>query len=353
LSGQVISAAGRRVEAKYTPRFPQENLRPGHVHGIMRGMRWRMGHVIGASAAAACVLAQCLAAAPASQKSAPRTPALEKAAVEKAVGDLKREYAAHLKNPAGAALRSVCDFFAKDSSQIPPDTLLAALEKPMPGDNRQAAYVKWQLLSGLPQPPDARCVGRLLGIYERAPLPAARYGCSAQEKRQLDAALAGARLQDDVRLTEKLEETVARGFAADQPIIEYRDELYRRLPPGRDEFVAALRDAHARVAVGAQKDKLAEALATDLQAWAIAGDDRPGQVREVAEMLGKLRFVESPPYYASAGARKGKLSWVEKTDTLMTSKKFAALHKTLLESAGASPAAAAAATTAPKKNGTK
>ena len=263
--------------------------------------------------------------------------------LESLIAELKREYAAYVKDPDAAPLRTECDYFIDHPQDVPAVALLAAIEKPMPGDARQGAYVKWQLLSGLPEALDAAAVQRLLKAYQKAPMPAPRYGFSPQEKRKLDGALAGARPQDDVQLTARLEEAVARGYGADAPVTAYRDELYRRLPVGRDKFFAGLRDAAERTSVAAQKWDLVELLVEDLQGWALSGDAARPQVRELAELVGKLRFRESAPYYASAGVRKGKLAWVAKTDTLFSKKKLADLHRLLLEAAGMAPPADAAA----------
>lgn len=310
------------------------------------------------------LLAQCLAAAQAGRKPAPRSPELDKA-----VAELKREYAAHVKDPAGRPLRTQCDYFKGKTFDIPVEALLPVLEKPLAGtgatagDQRAGAYVKWQLLSALPPTLDDDAARRLVAVYERAPLPPMRYACAAGEQRQLDQLLTGARPQDDLPLTAKLEEAVARGTAAHAPVIAYRDELYRRLPVGKAKFLAALADINQRLGVAAPTDVLGEELAADLPKWSgVAATDR-ADVREVAESLGKLRFVESPPYYARAAVRRGKLTWVTDTGTLLTKRRSATLHKLLLESAGfpaAPPALAgaggrqprpAAATAAPAKGG--
>ena len=255
------------------------------------------------------------------------------ASVEKAIAALKREYALYEKDPAGAPLRSVPDYFADNPQPVDADALLGALEKPLAGNARQTAYVKWQLLSGLPETLDDAGVRRLLKAYQKAPMPAPRYGSSPQEKRTLDALLLRARPQDDVQITAKLEQAVERSHEADRPVIAYRDELYRRLPPGRDKFFAGLEDAHERMSVAAPTSDLMDLIVDDLQAWALAGNASKAQVREVAELVGRLRLVEGPPYYASAAVRRGRLGWVVKTDPLLTKKKFAALHKLLLDAA--------------------
>jgi hypothetical protein len=283
-------------------------------------------------AVSACVLVSVASAQ--SGRRAVRSPELDQAVVA-----LKAEYAAFAKNPAGPQLRTECGYF-KLGANVPLDALLVALERPVAGgsaDGRQTAYIKWQLLSALPQTPDDDAVRRLLKVYERAPLPAMRYGGGKKEQRALDALIDPDRPQDDVRLNAGLDETVAKAFELDRPIVAYRDELYRRLPASREKFVAALRDAHARLGVAAQKDTLAENLQADLPKWAlVTGVDEAGRsaVREVAELLGKLRFVESPPYYAYASVRSGRLAWRTRADALLTKAKFAALHKQMLDAGG-------------------
>jgi hypothetical protein len=312
--------------------------------------RWQR-HAVGLVAAGAWLVAGlCAATASAANK----YPELEQAIV-----DLKREYAAHAKDPEHDKLRTDASYFKKDAATVPPDAVLAMLEKPIPGvaasDGRQAAYIKWQLLSALPETLDEAHARRLLRIYERAPLPAARCGSSKQEQKELDRLIPGAHKEDDVKLTLALEQQAAKVALPDRPVIELRDELYRRLPLGREKLLAGMTDAKVRLDVAAEKETLAERLADDLSKWTVTpGVDR-GQVREVVEVFGKLRMVQSPPYYAYASVRSGKLGWRTRTDTLLTKAKLAALHKQLLEAAAAleqQPLPAASGRNV-KKNGSK
>ena len=312
---------------------------------------WR-GHPIALVAGAWLVAGLCAASAFAATKH----PELDQAIV-----DLKREYAAHVKDPEHEKLRTDASYFKKDASNVPPDAVLTALEKPIPGvpanDARQAAYIRWQLLSALPEKLEDEHARRLLKVYERAPLPAPRYGIAKQEQKELDRLIPGAHKEDDVKLTSALEQQAAKAAAPDRPVLAFRDELYRRLPPGRDKLVAGMTDAKARLGLAADKETLADLLAEDLTTWTTSPNVDRGQVREVVDAFGKLRMVESPPYYAYASVRSGKLGWRSRSDTLLTKRKLATLHKQLLEAAGALdrqpavPAAAGGAST--KKNGPK
>jgi hypothetical protein len=283
---------------------------------------------------ALALLSHSAAAASPARRAAPRSPDLDRALAE-----LRREYVAHVKDPTSHPLRRACDYFNGETASVPLEALLVVLEKPLPGpggggDPRVVAYVKWQLLSALPAELDVEAVDRLVRVYERAPLPPPRFGCAAGEQRRLDKLLPGARPQDDVPLTAKLQHAVDQAAHAHAPILAYRDELYRRLPTGKAKFLAGLTDAEQRLGVAASTEALGEALLGDLPEWSGVAATPRADVHAVAERLGKLRFVESPPYYASAAVRRGRLTWVTDTGTLLTKRRSATLHKLLLESAG-------------------
>ena len=89
----------------------------------------------------------------------------ESAVLEAAVADLKKEYAAHLKNPDAAPLRSQCTYFLDHppAAALSAQAVVEALEKPVANDPRLAAYVRWQLLSAAQtgdRPAHRRCAGR-------------------------------------------------------------------------------------------------------------------------------------------------------------------------------------------------
>jgi hypothetical protein len=288
-------------------------------------------------------------------------PSTKSPELESAIAELKREYAVYAKDPEREKLRAEASYFKKGTATIPPDAVFAALEKPIPGvpvgDVRQAAYVRWQLLSALPETLEDAHVRRLLKLYDRAPLPAIRYGASKQEQKELDRLIPNARREDDVKLTSAMDEQAAKAAMRDRPVTGLREELYRRLPLGRDKLVAGMTDVGVRLSVASDTKSLAELLAEDLTKWSTGLDVDRAELREVVELFGKLRMTESPPYYAYASVRSGKLGWRTRTDSLLTRAKATALHKQLLEAAAASekrpapPPAAAGANT--RKNGSK
>jgi hypothetical protein len=262
----------------------------------------------------------------------------ESAVLEAAVADLKKEYAAHLKNPDAAPLRSQCTYFLDHppAAALSAQAVVEALEKPVANDPRLAAYVRWQLLSAAPKKfeADPKLLSRVVDSYRRAPLPPPRIGISRQDQAKLDQLLTHARKEDDATLSAKLEEQAAKDAEANKPILAYRDELYARLPTGFDALLAGLQDAHDRTlaaAGGGTTGAHAARVVKDAQAWAQSGQADPKQCGQLADVVAKLRHVRSPPYYARATLRRGadKLSWATKTDAVFSPKKLSDLEKVL------------------------
>src|SRR5829696_7641149 len=76
---------------------------------------------------------------------------VEAAALESAVAELKKEFAAHQKDPQKAPLRTQCTYFLDHPAQVAPESLLGAIDQVTGTDPRLVAYVRWQLLSGAPK----------------------------------------------------------------------------------------------------------------------------------------------------------------------------------------------------------
>lgn len=291
---------------------------------------------------------------------APRAPdarALAKAeatVLDAAVAELKREYAAHQKDPDKSRLRPQCGYFVDHPVQLSGESILDALERPLGEDPRLVAYVRWQLLSGAPPKFDAKLLPRVLKAYEKAPAPPPRFGMASDEKAKLDALLLKARREDDAALSVKLEERFAQDAEANKPVLAYRDELYARLPPSYESLVAGFRDAHDRTSAaagGGAYDAHAKRVVQDAQVWAQSGSADPEQCARLAELVARLRFVRSPPYYARASWRNDRVAWSTRTDGVYSPKKLADLEKVLREAQKNAPAQPAAQRNAKQKSG--
>jgi hypothetical protein len=268
---------------------------------------------------------------------APNAKALARAEatlIDAAIMDLRKEYAAHLKDPATNSLRPQSNYFTEHPVQLSTDSVLDALERPVSDDPRCAAYVKWQLLSGAPEKFEAAFHARALKAYENAPPPPPRFGSTQDDRLKLDALLLKARKDEDAAISAKLEERVRRETEENRPILLYRDALYAKLPEGYDTIVAGFRDAHDRTqaaAGGGSSDEHAARVVKDALAWAQSGNADPNQCAALAELVARLRFVRSPPYYARAAWRYDHLAWSSKTDAVYSAKKLSDLENVLRE----------------------
>ena len=277
----------------------------------------------------------CAVPGPASAASAAKSPA--RAAIDAAADDLRKEFAAHLRDPA-VRVREACDYFTdKPTPAVTVDAVFAALDTKLDPDPRTAAYIRWQLLSALPKDLDPSLLGRAIQAYGTAPAPLARVGLSAAEQAKLDRLLQGVRPTDDVVLTSGLEKEVRQWSRANRHLLAYRDEWYRRLPKRAPTFAAAFRDAYERQTLAAGAEDFAPLVIADVQNWLVAGDADPAKCAALAELIAQLRAKEPPAFYASAAVRSGKLTWVKKTDSMDPRKKLTHLHQALVEAAQRRP----------------
>jgi hypothetical protein len=282
----------------------------------------------------------------------------EVAVLDAAVLELKKEFAAHQKDPQKSPIRTQCTYFLDHPAQVSPESLLGAIDQVTGNDPRLVAYVRWQMLSAAPKKFEqgSSLLPRVLEAYRKAPLPPPRFGISPQDQAKLDASLKDVRKEDDAKLSTMLEELARREAEANKPILAYRDELYARLPACYDALLAGFRDAAERTAAaagGGTSDEHAGRVLKDAQAWAQSGTADPKQCAQLAEAVARLRHTRSPPYYARATLRRGdsRLSWATKTDAVYSPKKLSDLEVVLREAqkAGEASKAVNAAAAGPKK----
>src|SRR5215212_9068397 len=201
--------------------------------------------------AAAVLIMPTLAAAPSSSKptSIPTSRPIAKklggsdaarTAVRNAIAALNKEYDQSLRKPSDS-LRASCNYFADHPDKaLTPDAILPAILTSGVGDARATAYVRWQLLSGLPPKLDDAAAKQLVAAYRASPAPAPRVGMSLEDQQKLDRAVQSVKQSDEPDLRTKLDEAVSNNRRENAPILAYRDELYRRLPKTPETFAVAL-----------------------------------------------------------------------------------------------------------------
>ena len=234
-----------------------------------------------------------------------------KTAVREAVAKLNSEFDAYRRNPAAASLRTTSNYFKDNpSSDVTSEAIVTALTAPG-GNGRQAAYVRWQLLSGLPDPIDETTARGLLKAYRASPAPAPRPGMSRNDQQQLERIIRGKKEEQGAEVVAMLEQAISRVQQENAPIIAYRDELYRRLPKDPATFTVAMEDLKQRLAMTAEATDLAKAFAADVRDWAVTSGVSPQQMAQVARAARTLADMKSPQYYTSVtwSANAASLSW--------------------------------------------
>jgi hypothetical protein len=220
-----------------------------------------------------------------------------------AIAALQKEYQTSLKEKKGEGLRDKCDYFSGQEKPegATPEALLAVLEKPIAGsgDARAEAYVKWQLLSALDGKfPDA-LKARAIQAYRRAPAPAEHpYRNHAPLDRRLT--MVGNKPDAEVGINKDVSDAIEKYRLYVDPILDYRDEFYNRLPDGYDTLVAGVQDTFERVARGAPASEFWKKLGGQIRAWALTSSD-PGLMRQMGNAILKLNaYVKderNKPYY--------------------------------------------------------
>jgi hypothetical protein len=220
-----------------------------------------------------------------------------------AIAALQKEYQTSLKEKKGEGLREKCDYFSGQEKPegATPEALLAVLDKPLPGggDARAEAYVKWQLLSALDGKfPDA-LKAKAIQAYRKAPAPAEHpYRNHTPLDRKLT--MLGNKPEAEAGINKDVSDALEKYRLYIDPILDYRDEFYNRLPDGYDTLVAGYQDTKERVMRGAPASEFWKKLGGQIRAWALTSSD-PGLMRQMGNAVLQLNaFVKderNKPYY--------------------------------------------------------
>lgn len=231
--------------------------------------------------------------------------------VREAVAAMTREFELFLRKPS-SSVRTSSDYF-KGKSDIAPDAITAALQGEGP-DPRVSAYVKWQLLSGLPDRLDGDVARQVLHAYHAAPAPLMRPGVSNADRQKLDQLLAGVKQGDEGPIVEQFEAAVNEVRRGNTPILAYRDELYRRLPKNFDTFAVALDDLQQRQNASAEGKETVKLLIKDMRDWSVSEAATPQALTALSRAVRRLGSTKRPQYYDEPYWREaGGFAWRKTT----------------------------------------
>ena len=87
-------------------------------------------------------------------------------------------------------LRSASDYFEKSpNAEMTAEVVAAMLTRRQGSSDSMDAYIKWQLLSGLPTPISEQLLGDAVAAYRNAPALESRPGMTPDQRKVLDRAL--------------------------------------------------------------------------------------------------------------------------------------------------------------------
>src|SRR5687767_866421 len=221
-----------------------------------------------------------------------------RAAIQAAVAELSKEMGASLRKSASPP-RTKSDYFSENpNDDVTPEAVLAAIARPSgDADARLQAYVKWQLLSALPEKvEEPKHAAALIRAYKTAPEPLPRPGVAPRDRAQLDKLAQGARETDAPKVEEQFEKLLEQSDVGNGPILAYRDELLNRLPPSYETYVAAFGDAVQRLEAGLDVADHLEAVSTGVREWAMSGKAPPQQLTDMLKSVRQLKGKEGPEY---------------------------------------------------------
>jgi hypothetical protein len=213
-------------------------------------------------------------------------PPLKNTAVPAAIAALTKEYKAYQTDPKTAKLRAKSDYFKENpSDEITPDAIMKGLETTISGGGGLEAYVKWQLLSGVQGKFPDELVKRAIAVYRRAPAPGPHPGMN---KRDLSRAVNGLKKEGVSSAQSKFDAAIEQAAEANEVFIQYRDELFARLPGKIEAISAGLEDVSERVARGLNANLIFDSVANAIRSWAL-GDAKAGQAKAMAGSIESLK----------------------------------------------------------------
>jgi hypothetical protein len=278
-----------------------------------------------------CVTIPIVGAEPVATKPAATQKTKPGMAVSAAVAALVKEYQAYSKDPKATPLREKSNYFIENPApDATPDLVVKALEGSVGGGSGAGgeAYVKWQLLSAIPDKFPDELLKRAIAVYRRTPVPSPHPGMN---HRALARAVNGLKKEQIPSVQKDFDQAVDRVREENQHQLRYRDELFARLPVKLDAISAGLDDAYQRAIGGLNTNAFFDNVAASVRSWAIT-DAKPAQVRSMMDTVGRLRDAigreDGRPYTRINGEEK-PVKWAKPESAAIDPKKLDELLKFL------------------------
>jgi len=203
--------------------------------------------------------------------------------VADAIKTLTAEYQDAIKKNSSLP-RTKPDYFDNVAAKPPIESVLRALSQRVAQNAQADAYVRLQLVSALPHTIEGALgeeAARLLAVGpELLTVP----GSTQPERRDLDKIAQRTKMQDITNVMSQWQTHVQDVEKRNQNAIDYRTELFKRLPVSRNKIDASLEDLRQRVQAGIQSRDYFRAIGSDVRVWA-QQSARPAELRQVAQTI--------------------------------------------------------------------
>jgi hypothetical protein len=210
------------------------------------------------------------------------------------------------KNPG--KLREKSDLWSagKLPDGITIDIVLAGLTQQMSTDPRIDAYVKWEMLSGVPNPTTDEILPRVVEAYRAAPKPLNHPGLDhAMLQAQLNKA--GNKDRHAIEpINDVLDKMAAQYETNNDPVMKYRNDLLSRLPTNASTIQAEVEDLYYRVSAATPSKPMFDRLREKLKTWAVTA--KPNEVNSVIPVVAKIGDMAKNDKYKAYT----RVEWIEK-----------------------------------------
>lgn len=207
----------------------------------------------------------------------------------KATAAVKTAIEALIKDFKANKLLTKCSYFSDNKpADITDEAILAALDSSVSSNGRESAYIKWQLLSGLPPKVDEKLTSRLARLLTSAPGLIPNPGLDTQTKNQVAGEIGRLQSKDDINTfntnwLKKVHDTLA----PNEVILNYRDDLFMRLPASADSIMAGLKDGCGRANAGIDASGIMGLATSAARNWGASG----AKPNEIGQVVGTLNTI--------------------------------------------------------------
>ncbi len=212
--------------------------------------------------------------------------------IDEGIKAIETEFEAFAKDPAVNKLREKPDYFKDAAGKISEEDLLKMLGKRHNRNPALDAYIKWNLLSLHPTPFSEPNVKQAVKLYRSSVLPPARPGTNADQEMQ--GILRQVTKENYQQVNSQWDIKVAQSDLMAAPFLDYRDDLYSRLPKTAETFRYAFEDAEGRMTRGYDIKYFLIKLLTDVRS--VAAGSNPGQIKQLAAMI---QYFSNRPVFST------------------------------------------------------